>query len=421
MPVLSDVMWIYVILSGLYVIESLAWVPAGSLAFTSVFGKFAGPSRRRRVIGNDLGYLAICGPLPSDATFLTEPCPISLGQQGVVGYTVSSPIGIDRPADTGVFFEWAELTQIKAIDRDLVVNGRLLCRLASPASADRLADRLRRMANLEFRKARDEEIGRFVSEQFDPGPIRQRIDTWRTATAQLRPLSLAFIAWIYLVGPARYWGWLPWWNGTGSMVAYIVILCLLWWASAVLITRGHRALFPDRRLERWKVMLTSFISPAVAMRGCDVLSRPLIGMAHPMAAAGALCGDEAREQWAENVARDLYFPIPAAGVAHDGNFAWSPQADAVVAEYRQRMVDALSQRAGADESVADGSGSGVAQYRKPPAPEDPRSLGYCPRCLQEFAIQSATCGHCGGMAAVSFARRDDGTRQNPALAPQSPA
>jgi len=407
MPVLSDVMWIYVILSGLYVIESLAWVPAGSLAFTSVFGKFAGPCGRRRVIGNDLGYLAICGPAPTDATFLTEPCPVSLGRKGVVGYTVVSPIGIDRPVDTGVFFDWAELTRIRANDPDLVVDGRLLCRLASPASANRLAERLLRMANLECRDARDEDIGRFVSEQFDPAPIRQKVDAWRTATAPLRPLSWALIVWIYVVGPARYWGWLPWWTGTGSVVTYIAILCLLWWASVGLITRGHRALFPDRRLERWKVMLTAFISPAVAMRGCDALSRPLIGMAHPLAAAGALCGDEALEQWADNVTRDLHFPIPTEGLILGGNFFRSPESDDaandVVAEYRQRMVNALPQLAGSD-------GSGVARYRTPAEPEDPRSLGYCPRCLQEFAIRAARCGQCGGMEAVSFARRD-GTPQ----------
>lgn len=399
MPALSDVMWIYVILTGLYVIESLVWVPAGSLAFTSVFGRFAGPSNRSRVIGNDLGYLAFSGPLPTDVTFLTEPCPISLGQKGVVGYSISSPIGIDRPVDTGVFFEWSDVTRIRVNDRDLAINGQLLCRLASPAIANQLAERLLQMANLECPFARDERIERFVRDQFDPVPIRQRLDAWRTATAQLRPLSLALIAWIYVIGVARHWGLPPWWTGTGSLVTYIVILFLLWWASVGLIVRGHRLLFPDRRFERWKALLTALISPAVAMRGCDLLSRPLIGMAHPIAAARALCGDEALGQWSENVARDLHFPIPAEGLVPDGNVFRSPEAGDVVVEYRQRMVNALLERAGSD-------GPDVARYCEPPEPEDPRSLGYCPRCHQEFAISGARCGQCGGMEAVAFARRD---------------
>lgn len=307
MPVLSDVAWIYEILTGLYLFESLAWVSSGAVAIRSYFGRFRCPTRTHRLLGNDAGYLPTFGLAPVDAILIVETCPISVARDGVFGYVAASLVGVDAGVDSGaaswLHCPWDRVNEVKVVERELRLDGKMLCRLSSADMASSLAGALREIAS-EPATNRQVAICRFVASQFDVQSILARLAAWRAATRRLRLISLMFFIWIFPVGIARYQGWLPGFSDMETLAIYLAIALLLWWLSAGLLFFGHRRLYRGDRLQRWKLCLTSLVSPAAAMRSPDHLARRLIGIAHPVAVAAVVCSAEDVCRWAGRSARE---------------------------------------------------------------------------------------------------------------------
>jgi len=397
MPVLSDVVWIFVVLTSLYLFESLAWVPTGCVAFRSFFGRFRCPTRTIHLIGNEAGHLPSFGLLPTDATLVVEPCPVSVGHDGVVGYVVASLPEIETAAATGVHADWQSVGKMEVRERELRVNGQVLIRLATARSAGLLASRLRTIAAVADTK-RAEAIERFIEEQFDCASVVQRIDGWRKATVGLKFASLALFIWIFPVGIARYQGWLPGFSDMQSLPLYLGILFLLWWAGVMGIVRAHRRLYPERRGQRWKYFFTAMISPAVVLRGVDHLGRGIIAMVHPVVVAEELCGASDVKNWAERISRDYRFPRASQSGSLASDDWLSPTAKEIVDSYHRRSLQAW-------ERFAARQGLDLTTGLLPPERDDPQAVSYCPRCHQEFAVIASQCDRCGDLATVEFVSR----------------
>ncbi|HBJ37592.1 MAG TPA: hypothetical protein DDZ51_23120 [Planctomycetaceae bacterium] len=398
MPALSDVAWIYVILTGLYVFESLAWVSSGAVAIRSYFGRFRCPTRTHRLLGNDAGYLPTFGVAPVDATLIVEACPISVAPEGIYGYVATSLVGVDAGVDSGpaswLYCPWDRIGEVKVVDRELRLEGKMLCRLSTTETARSLAGTLADIAG-QPEQDREAAISRFVTSQFDTQSIQSRVDAWRAATRRLRFVSLMLFFWIFPVGIARYQGWLPGFSDVETIAVYLVIVLSLWWLCVGLLFFGHRRLYPGDRLQRWKLFLTSLVSPAAAMRSSDHLARRLIGISHPVALAAVVCGDEEVCRWAGRLARDMSFPKPPQGVPAESQYVTDELAQRIVREYRQQSYQALamfSQERGFD----------LEPFLVPPTREDPHTVSYCPRCHQEFSVAGSRCGQCGDLATVEY-------------------
>jgi len=398
MPALSDVAWIYVILTGLYLFESLAWVSSGAVAIRSYFGRFRCPTRTHRLLGNDSGYVPTFGLAPIDATLIVETCPISVARDGIYGYVAGSLVGIDAGIDSGVaswlYCPWDHVSDLKVVERELRLDGKMLCRLSDPQTARSLVVSLQKIAS-EAGSRRDEAISRFVSGQFDTELIGARVDAWRLATQRLRSISLLLFIWIFPVGIARYQGWLPRFSDIETLPIYLAIGWLLWWICAGFLYRGHQRLYPQQRGQRWKLFLTSLVSPAAAMRSADHLARQLIGIAHPIAVAAVVCSQQEVDRWIGRTARDLLFPKPPQGVPPESTYHSDEIAPAIVREYREQSYQALVQFAGRNRVD-------LGPYLLPPQRDDPQSVSYCPRCHQEFSLAGSRCGPCGDLSTVEF-------------------
>lgn len=398
MPALSDVVWIYLILTGLYFFESLAWVSSGAVAIRSYFGRFHCPTRTHRLLGNDAGYLPAFGVLPIDATLIVEACPISVARDGVYGYVAASLVGVDAGVDGGVaswlHCPWGRVHELKVFERELRLDGRMLCRLSTAESARRLLTALKEIAG-EPESNREAAIERFVARQFDCQPIRDRVEAWRRVTKSLRVISLLLLFWIYPIGIARYQGWLPGFSDVETLGIYLAVLMLLWWACAGLLFRSHRTLYATERLQRWKLLLTSLVSPAAAMRATDHLARRLIDLSHPITVAAVVCSGDEVSRWAGRTARDMMFPKPPQSVPPESQYASDETAMAIVREYRERSYAALL-------TFAHERGFDLEPYLTPPLREDAQAVSYCPRCHQEFSVVGSECGQCGDLPTVEF-------------------
>ena len=402
MPALSDVAWIYVILTGLYLFESLAWVSSGAVAIRSYFGRFRCPTRTHRLLGNDSGYLPTFGLAPIDSTWIVETCPVSVGRAGIYGYVAASLVGVDAGAESGVatwlYCPWNRVSDLNVVERELRLDGKLLCRVSDTQTARLLVESLKKIAT-ETGAKRDVAISRFVVSQFDTESIRDRVDAWRLATRRLKLFSLLLFIWIFPVGIARYQGWLPGFSDIETLPIYLAIVLLLWWMCAGFLFRGHNRLYPELRGQRWKLFLTAIVSPAAAMRSADHLTRRLIGIAHPLALAAVICSDEEVAKWTGRSARDLLFPRPPQGMPPDLDYDSDDIALAIVREYREQSYKALVKFA--DKNRVD-----LVPFLMPPQRDDPQSVGYCPRCHQEFSLLGSRCGQCGDLSTVEFGVAD---------------
>ncbi len=404
MPALSDVAWIYVILIGLYLFESLAWVSSGAVAIRSYFGSFYCPTRTHRLLGNDSGYLPTFGVAPVDTTLIVESCPISVARDGVYGYVAASLVGVDAGVDSGpaswLYCPWDRAAELKVVDRELRLDGKMLCRLSTTETARALAGTLKEIAG-QPEQDREAAISRFVASQFDTQSIQARVDAWRAVTRRLRFVSLMLFFWIFPVGIARYQGWLPGFSGVETLAVYLAIVWLLWWLCSGLLFFGHRRLYQRDRLQRWKLLLTSLVSPAAAMRSPDHLARRLIGISHPVAVAAVVCADEEVCRWAGRLARDMLLPKPPQGMPSESSYGTDGVAIGIVRQYREASLAALW-------AFAKERGFDLEPLLSQPQRDDPQAVSYCPRCHQEFSLVASRCGQCGDLPTIEYRQVDWG-------------
>ena len=389
MPALSDVEWIFVILTVLYLSESLIWVRPGVVPFLSTWGALGSARRRRRLTGNDHGDLELSGLMPFDVTVLTEPLTLSVSQDGVAAFVAAAPLQNERPQQSGEVFAWDQLSGTTAQGRSVTVDGRLLCTRRSDRAAARLAAKLRELAACESdeRRLRIEE---WRAERFDSARIGKRIRSWEEATVAVRIGATLLFLWLAPVGVSLSYGWLPI-APDGIVVAiYLVILFGLWWSTVFAGVLGHRHLYPQDRSGRLTQTLYSLLSPAVPLRLADALGRELLDSEHPLAVSAA-------------VDSPLQFRVVAERVIRDAAYPQMPEEPNELSEAGREMVR-FSRQAELQllKQLLHARGVDFDALLVPPPSENQGALSYCPRCRSDFLLPLSHCDACGSRPTVAY-------------------
>jgi hypothetical protein len=131
------------------------------------------------------------------------------------------------------------------------------------------------------------------------------------------------------------------------------------------------------------------LSPPVAMRALDALSRDLLAEFHPLAVARVILAEDEFRAFAARVLRDAHHPLPA------GREGAEPEVVAAAESWRMRSVAAL-ERFVRKQGVPD------QDWSAPPAREGDDCTTFCPRCLQQFTIPAGTCARCWDLELCAF-------------------
>jgi hypothetical protein len=386
---LSDVEKIFVVIAILYAIETLLWLRSGSDAFISIAGRFLYSGRCVTLLANDRGRLALGAPLPFDASFVAQGIPVSIGEEGVVGFLSCSPAEDNRSVSTEHFFDWQQLLQVKAEENQVRVGSDVLCTVRNYRDANLLANRLRHLAAVTD-EVRPMKILDWTRIELDTQAIGDRVRAWHLQTKTLRLASTLLFLWIFVIGLVSYWGYVPGASDPLFLVAYLAMSFCLWWFIVWRVYWAHRFLYRENRLGRAKSVLMSLISPGVAMRAGDHVSRDLFQFVHPLALAFSILPVQAATERAKQVWRDLEYP--AYPIIPEG---MSKPAFAAVTAHRirtQRYVENLIESCGVE----------LGSITAPPTRSDESSVAYCLRCHSEFTRTDATCSRCGERPVVPF-------------------
>jgi hypothetical protein len=384
---MSDVQLLFAVVVALYLWECACWVRRDSLAFVSWLGRRWRALSPGTLAANQAGGFILAPPLPPLGTiFVVNQFPLSLSPEGVLGFVSTHLNPAWRPAQTGKFFRFSDIREVRARGRRLVVNGELLAACATPAAARRAADLLNQMTTSPPPE-RVAALADFQRASLDTAALAARRAAFAPRAIPLRWLANALFAYVFVLIPLvviQFGLKLSW-------LGLLLGLLALTTATALWFRRAHRALYPAAEDERFTHTLTILLAPTTAMRAVDALARPLLEEFHPLAVARVLLPAPAFRTFARRLWLDLLHPAQP----------HSPSDAPAVRETE------LHSRRAWQEAVGEflrRHGLDPGDLAQPPAPNDDTCRAYCPRCQAQFTTAAGVCADCGGLSLVAFTR-----------------
>jgi hypothetical protein len=382
---MGDAESLLLVLSIIYLAECLVWVRRGATLFTRSFTGTFRPHQAGALPGNSRGGIYLSWPLPPLGTsILPETLPFCLSPEGILA---RPPLCLDpafRPSDSGDYFPWESLSTVAAHGRSLLLNDRLFVKSSSAITARRWAEGLNRVR----KAAPDRRAGMvraWIDQSLDVPALKKRHEACEQRARSLRVPANVLFGYLYLLAPGlvsqfgmNHVGW--------PLLAGLLVQTF---AISLMFGRAHRALYPGEKEDRFRHVLTMLLSPPTAIRAHDILSRHSLEAFHALAAANVLCSPSRFKSLARRALIDLQLPPQAVSSSRDAGTG--------AVEHGYRGV--LSERIKAFVLQA---GYDPAALVHPAPPMDPAVRSYCPRCGQEFLLDSGHCQDCGGQPLVAY-------------------
>jgi len=381
---MTDRQSLFAVLVVVYLTECLLWVRRGGVVFRRGISGWT-VQVEGELARNDRGDLHWAWPLPPfGGLAVSYGIPFSLGPKGFLNASGAAFHPSGRPLQTAAFLAWEEVRKVETEGRALKVNGAGFWRSDSPLESLRLGKLIQELRKADPSK-RGDAIREVIRKSFDLGMIRSRIQSLESALGPVRQLSMAVAALVFVATPLAVTlsGWFP------TLYIVVPLLFVMTGLLARLAGKAHRALQPEAEDERFRLLMTLFLSPAAAIRAVDPLQRTLLEEFHPAALGCVLLEGEARRRFLSQVWRDLRFPrLPECPLELK---------EAVETERLHREVTI-----GFLEEAARSVGIDPGYFGRAPQSSDPSHVRYCPRCESQFTASASVCRECGGRALIDL-------------------
>lgn len=391
---MTDLELLFLVLAVLYLWECAWWVRRGAVGFQTWLGKRWRISHPSALFGNARGGFLLANPLPPLGTVLLGyQLPVSISTKGVLAFVSSSVNPGWRPPQPGNWLPWEKIQGIQTRGKKVLLNGELFLKAASPGLALSLKEHLQAILKSDTGR-REEQIRRWVDETLDIKTLGNRWKQFHEQTQGLRGITNLLFVYLFVGAPLLIHG-----LGLGrTWIALLVGILVCTCSAAILFRRAHKELFPKAEDERFTHCILVLLSPVSTIRACDMLSRPLFEIFHPLALAKVFCTDAGFRSFAESILLEL---------RHPGR-PLCPSPDAAAAQAEQRWRALLE-----EEVTKFLQRAGIAPHEliQPPTPTDESCRAYCPRCQAQFTTATGVCEDCGGLKLIAF--EQPGKVENP--------
>jgi hypothetical protein len=303
--------------------------------------------------------------------------PLALSEEGIANVPAGAA---GRPAtqpETRQAWRWADITAVGVAGEWIHVNGRRFCPDTGHVTAPELwalvgaptVERARRIDSLLARWLR-------------PAQVVRRERSLRGRTRLLAGLNAAVLLGmavisVYLVGDVA--GRVPAALGErlGMILPWVVLLLLgLHLVACVLGWRVVGRLLVAGRDGRKANLASALLLPPQALRLRALAGEGYVPAQHPLAVALALASRPGQAPLAFAVLADLRWPrvvAEASALERD-----------IVAGFRRRLEPRI-------EAMLAAAAWSAAALLRPPAPDQPSSCAYCPRCGDQFVAGPRVC------------------------------
>jgi hypothetical protein len=384
---MSDVETIFVVLAIFYLYEGVALLTGPARTFGSQWGRRFRPRPADGFWGNETRSVHLAPLLPTGAMLVAEHWPISVGPEGVLGFTAAAPGARFRPNATERFIPFDGKPTFDSDGAWLLADGQFLARTSRPELAAWLAGILAQAAALSP-DARAAALDQRIASAFQREPCSQRWEQVRKEAYWVRFTGALAFAWVFVGGTAYYYVISDQPFALRALLGYWSVAFFGWIWAMVEFYLAHKKLYPSRTGERFKATM-EMILPATAMRGYNRLALPSLAGWHPLAVASVVCGQDDFRRTSREFFRDVDHPLGPFGAE------WPDAARRTEAWHRERVrhhANALLAEMNVD----------LGELLQPPAKEDPNAAAWCPRCEREFGPSAAACTDCGGIGLEPF-------------------
>lgn len=376
---MSDAEQLFWVLTAFTVAFGAVWVrPGGTLFLAHAWERHRLVwASGRALLLNENGGLLLGNVFPVGSSVVAAPWPLTVSPVGVLAAAPSAPTPDGRIRESGRFVAFADLRRVSCDGAALLVNDAPFVVAASKTAAARWAkwlDELRALPEAD----RGGWIERALAASCDVTAAGDAVRACRRQTRWLRGFSTTLFAYCFAALGATAFAGVAIPLGS-ALPGYFALLAMTYLAfrraaGAAGVSAGHG----------WMLL----VSPVDAFRAADQVTRPRLEVFHPLALSRVLADRPAHEAFARRVALDLGFPLPSAATVD----ARAAAAARWFAGRLRRTVAGVFRESGIDPAAC------VA----PPPPDDPASVGYCPRCRGQYVHAAGPCSACG-LALRSFA------------------
>ncbi len=373
------------VFAAIYLFDCIHWARRETVAFRTWWKRRAHVVAGEDMPGNQTHGIVFAQPLlPFGRVFLTQTFPLSLTKDGAVSFVSVATNPGPRPAQVGRRLRFDESFAVDRETRRVRAGGKLFVEAGSERLARRLVALIAELRALPASK-RDARIDAEIKRALDVRAIEARVAAFGPATADLRGACTWELVLVFVLTPVAgiVYGlvhvWLP------LLASLVLAQAFIVWA----FVRAHKALFADEHSGRRGQAILMSLSPPVAMRALDALSRDLLVEFHPLAVARVMLGEEEFRTFAARVLRDAHHPLPLGREGTDADVA------AAAESWRRRSVAAL-ERFVRKQGVPD------ELWSAPPTREGDDCVSWCPRCLQQFTVPPGACARCWDLELSAF-------------------
>lgn len=365
---LTDEAALLLLAALLYLSECAHWLPRGGVAFIGGGGR-GRLLRPSHTVGNSGGGLIWGGALSTPGSlYLLSPPPMIATRQGV--WVAAEP---------GRLRSYPRSEDVTRRGAAVMFEGEVICRCQRAEVAQRWVDRLSTLAAAE-----PDRRGALLDAEADAARDLVAIEQAAEAVARGRLFSsmMAFAlgATIFISLPINVWRF-----GLAECLALIGWPLLGLHALHLLIYGwSHRRMYPKARGARWLEILKACLSPPMAVRAPDTLSKHRLAGFEPVAVAAILAKPEIFAAFAGETARALQHPLQTERDA-------GPAAEAL-AEHRERRLRGILALCAARE---------IDPFKAPRLPSG--ALAWCPRCQVGYQRVEGSCGDCPGVGLIPAA------------------
>jgi hypothetical protein len=362
---LSDTELILLVIAVIYLWECLLWLPAEAVAFTSAFGSLKlalHPTFLRRIDS----HAAILSIFPWSRSIVASQWPVPVSRDGLCLLTGSK---------AGTFIPFGELKTVEADQRYLRIN-RTRTRCASVEVVLHFTNLLTTLRELPIDE-RDAALDEAVQSSCSPAGVVSRIEQVDRSVSALRLASLLLFIWVFIHGPILYYTTE---SQTGTLTRYLAVFGLFWLVGVALFAIAQRRLLNSPTTEQFSRMATLCVSPAGVMRAANIITSDAFSQFTPAAVAAAVMPATAFRSFISQRLRQLTHPS-----ASDFPDA-SPEFKSARSSFNARQLTALS-------VMLKEQGIDIDELLCAPAPDfDART--WCPRCLNQYTLESGDCPEC---------------------------
>ncbi|MDA1165415.1 MAG: hypothetical protein O3B13_20145 [Planctomycetota bacterium] len=372
--VLSDTELILLIIGVIYLSECLLWLPDQAVAFSAAFGRLK-PAWRPAFLQRIDSHAEILSLVPWSRSVIAADWPIAVSPDGLC---------ILSGSKSGTFISFDELKSVEADQRTLRLN-RIATKFAASDGAAYVAKLLQELRSLPADQ-RSDVLNVAVESSFSLADVSRRLENVERATSNLRIVSLFLFLWVFVHGSVLYYTVEP---HPGMLTRYLTPLGILWLTGIVLFAFAQRRLLTNSSTEQISRIATMCFSPAGVMRASSAITREAFSAFNPAAVAAVVMWSSSFRATVCERLRHLQHPSEADFPVASDEFKMARD------WFRNQHLTALM------KMLAEMSIAPEDLLKSPIRDNDART--WCPRCLNQYTLESGTCHDCVDISLLGFA------------------